>query len=118
MHYSNSYFIPATPKKILSFIIPAWRSVLSRPDNDDTQPFGHRQDRLFGKAPLIPNLNILQKCKYARTLLFQFVFTKYVFAFRNYDGLTFVAIVVFYKIVIRHNYDKIHYALIRVNTSW
>ena len=33
--------------------------------------------------------------KYARILLFQFVFTKYVFDFRNYDGLTFVVIVVF-----------------------
>ena len=44
--------------------------------------------------------------KYARILLFQFVFTKYVFDFRNYDGLTFVVIVVFYKIVIRFNTTK------------
>ena len=35
--------------------------------------------------------------KYARMLLFQFVFAKYVFDIRNYDGLTFVVIVVFYK---------------------
>ena len=45
--------------------------------------------------------------KYARILLFQFVFTKYVFNFRNYDGRTFVVIVVFYKNVIGRNYDKI-----------
>ena len=43
--------------------------------------------------------------KYAHILLFQFVFTKYVFGFRNYDGLTFVVI---YKIVIRRDYDKFH----------
>ena len=42
--------------------------------------------------------------KYARILLFQFVFTKYVFDFRNYDGLTFVVIVVFFKNVIGRNY--------------
>ena len=44
--------------------------------------------------------------KYARILLFQFVFTKYVFVFRNYDGLTFVVFVVFYKNVFVRNYDK------------
>ena len=45
--------------------------------------------------------------KHARISLFQFVFTKYVFGFRNYDGLNFVVIVAIYKIVIRRNYDKI-----------
>ena len=29
----------------------------------------------------------LFRCKYARILLLQFVFTKYVFGFRKYDGL-------------------------------
>ena len=43
--------------------------------------------------------------KYAHILLFQFLFTKYIFGFRNYDGLTFVVI---YKIVIRRDYDKFH----------
>ena len=51
-------------------------------------------------------------CKYARILLFQFVFTKYVFGFRNYDGLTFVVIVVLKKNVIRRNYDKIRIRII------
>ena len=37
-------------------------------------------------------LNFKLKPKYARILLFQFVFTKYVFGFRNYDGLIFVTI--------------------------
>ena len=45
--------------------------------------------------------------KYACILLFQFVFTKYVFGFRNYDGFIFVVIVVIFEIVIRRNYDQI-----------
>ena len=48
----------------------------------------------------------LVKTKYARILLFQFVFTKYVFRFRNYDGLIFVVI---FQNVIMRKYDKIRF---------
>ena len=43
--------------------------------------------------------------KYARILLFQFVFTKYVFGFRNYEGLIFVVFdVIFQNVIMRLNY--------------
>ena len=62
---------------------------------------------------------------YARILLFQFVFTKYVFGFRNYDGLIFVVFDVIFQNVIMRKYDKIrkitfesyNYVLIRQNTT-
>ena len=47
--------------------------------------------------------------KYARILLFQFVFTKYVFGFRNYDGLIFVVFDVIFQNVIMRKYDKIRF---------
>ena len=52
---------------------------------------------------------VLLCTKYARILLFQFVFTKYVFGFRNYDGLTFVVIDVIFQNVIMRKYDKIRF---------
>ena len=45
--------------------------------------------------------------KYARILLFQLVFTKYVIGFRNYDGYIFVVIDVIFQNVIMRKYDKI-----------
>ena len=45
--------------------------------------------------------------KYARILLFQFVFAKYVIGFRNYDGFIFVIIDVIFQNVIMRKYDKI-----------
>ena len=42
--------------------------------------------------------------KYAHILLFQFVFTKYVFGFRNYDGLIFVVFDIIFQNVIMHKY--------------
>ena len=47
--------------------------------------------------------------KYARILLFQFVFTKYVFSFRNYVGLIFVVFDVIFQNVIMSKYDKIRF---------
>ena len=47
--------------------------------------------------------------KYARILLFQFVFTKYVFGFRNYDRLIFVVFDVIFQNVIMRKYDKIRF---------
>ena len=47
--------------------------------------------------------------KYARILLFQFVFTKYVIGFRNYDGFIFVLIDVIFQNVIMRMYDKIRF---------
>ena len=47
--------------------------------------------------------------KYARILLFQFVFTKYVFGFRNYDGLIFVVFDVIFQNIIMCKYDKIRF---------
>ena len=47
--------------------------------------------------------------KYARILLFQFVFNKYVFGFRNYDGLIFVVFDVIFQNVIMRKYDKIRF---------
>ena len=47
--------------------------------------------------------------KYARILLFQFVFTKYVISFLNYNGFDFVVIdVIFYNVIMR-KYDKIQF---------
>ena len=47
--------------------------------------------------------------KYARILLFQFVFTKYVIGFRNYDGFIFVVFDVIFQNVIMRKYDKIRF---------
>ena len=47
--------------------------------------------------------------KYAHILLFQFVFTKYVFCFRNYDRLIFVVFDVIFLNVIMRKYDKIRF---------
>ena len=52
---------------------------------------------------------ILNDVKYARILLFQFIFTKYVFGFRNYDGLIFVVFDVIFQNVIMRKYDKIRF---------
>ena len=45
--------------------------------------------------------------KYARILLFQVVFTKYVFGFCNYDGFNFIVFAVILETVIRRNIDQI-----------
>ena len=47
--------------------------------------------------------------KYARILLFQLVFTKYVSGFRNYYGLIFVVFDVIFQNVIMCKYDKIRF---------
>ena len=66
----------------------------------------------FHKAPttscsFFVTIFVSVEFKYARILLFQFVLTKYVIGFRNYDGFIFVIFDVIFQNVIMRKYDKI-----------
>ena len=80
----------------------------------DEDEFHLKQARLRSKIRIIdgrakPIDLVSHTTKYARILLFQFVFTKYVFGFRKYDGLIFVVFDVIFQNVIMRKYDKIRF---------
>ena len=62
--------------------------------------------RLRAVTIRIPHPKFSVQSKYARILLFQFVFTKYVIGFHNYDGFIFVVINVIFQNVIMRKFTR------------